>query len=185
MSRAAKGSAFEREICKQLSKWWTDDARDDIFWRAAGSGGRATIRSKKGIKTSNSDGDIMALDPIGEPFLKCFCLELKRGYSRHTPFDVLDKPPKAKKQVFEEWIEQAEASAKSRGSLCWMIIHRRDKRMAMVYFPQAFAKALPAGIPTGQRIVFSVNGEKILGMTFAHFLAWFTPDDVRQVCDEG
>jgi len=42
----AKGSSFEREICTILSKWWTNNERDDVFWRTAGSGARATTRSK-------------------------------------------------------------------------------------------------------------------------------------------
>ena len=29
-----KGSAFEREICKKLSLWFTENERDDIFFRS-------------------------------------------------------------------------------------------------------------------------------------------------------
>lgn len=43
-----KGSVFEREICKALGRWWTDGERDDIFWRTAGSGARATCRLERG-----------------------------------------------------------------------------------------------------------------------------------------
>jgi len=29
MSKAAKGSAFEREMCKTLSKWWTNEKMEE------------------------------------------------------------------------------------------------------------------------------------------------------------
>ncbi len=59
-----KGSNFEREICKLLSLWWTNDKRDDIFWRTSGSGARATTRSKTKQKTFGQYGDVQATDPI-------------------------------------------------------------------------------------------------------------------------
>lgn len=79
-----KGGAFEKEIAKQLSLWWTQTfkkPRDDIFYKSTGSGNRATIRMKKNIKTANSYGDITILDPIGLPVLRLFLIECKRGYT--------------------------------------------------------------------------------------------------------
>ena len=73
MAKASKGSAFEREISKSLSLWYTEGERDDIFWRSSQSGGRATTRAKKGKKTAASYGDITALDNRGEPFTDLFC----------------------------------------------------------------------------------------------------------------
>lgn len=133
-----KGSAFERELCKQISLWWTKDLeepRSDCFWRTAGSGGRATVRSKKNQKTAGHYGDICATDTVGIPFLKLVTLEVKRGYSRHTIADLLDKPDGAAKQMYEKWFEQAEKSAKDAGSYSWMIIVKRDRRETLVIYP--------------------------------------------------
>ena len=65
----AKGSQFERTVCKDLSLWWTKGKRDDVFWRTSGSGARAKTRSKTGEKTFGQYGDVQATDPIGQPLI--------------------------------------------------------------------------------------------------------------------
>ena len=95
---ASKGATYERSLCVSLSQWWTQELpepRTDIFWRTAGSGARATIRHRKNKKTAGSYGDITALDPIGKQFLDAITIEAKRGYSRHTIHDLLDKSDQA------------------------------------------------------------------------------------------
>ena len=72
-----KGSAFERRICKRLSKWVSHGKRDDVFWRSAMSGGRATIGLRVGISRSAQAGDVVAIAGEGENFLKHFVVECK------------------------------------------------------------------------------------------------------------
>jgi hypothetical protein len=72
-----KGSSFEREICKKLSEWVSDGKSDDLFWRSAMSGGRATVRSKKGQKTASGQGDITAVAPEGNRLTDRFVIECK------------------------------------------------------------------------------------------------------------
>lgn len=129
-----KGNDFERAICKELSLWWTGQERDDVFYRTSNSGGRATVRAKKGQSTFNHYGDVSASDPIGEPFLKLFRLELKRGYNHLSIQDLLDTKNDG---GFAKWIAQAKESATQGGSLSWMLILRRDQRQAMCLFPYA------------------------------------------------
>ena len=76
-----KGQEFERQICKRFSLWFTNEERDDIFWRTSGSGARSTARRKKQISTENSAGDIGYIDPLGKPFIDTCLVEIKRGYS--------------------------------------------------------------------------------------------------------
>jgi hypothetical protein len=68
-SKRQKGSEWERECCKRLSLWLTNGVRDDLFWRSAMSGGRATIQHRKGIANKTQVGDITAIDPLGEEML--------------------------------------------------------------------------------------------------------------------
>lgn len=143
-----KGSSYEREVCKQLGKWWSGGIRDDIFWRTSGSGARATVRSAKGQKTSGQYGDICAIDSIGEPLLQVFSIELKRGYSANSFGDMFDFPAKAKKQKWEVFYSQAKASAEASGALYWMLIWRRDRRKALVFMPLGAIK----------EVVFSGSG---------------------------
>ena len=56
-----KGSAFERKVCVDLSHWISGNFRDDLFWRSAMSGGRATVGKKQGINRRTQMGDITAI----------------------------------------------------------------------------------------------------------------------------
>ena len=177
-----KGSAFERSTAEQLSLWWTQDEpdgpRSDVFWRTAGSGARATVRGRKGKATKNHAGDILASDPIGQPFLDWCVVEVKRGYSSHTIFDILDKSSGAAKQVFDKWIDQAEESAINAGSVGWVIICKRDRRETMVFFPdRVYDVHLFEERPIAH--FYFLDGV-IFCMTFADFLDYVTPNAIRR-----
>lgn len=144
---AGKGSQFERDICRQLSLWWTKGERDDVFWRTPISGGRATMRAKTGKDTFGANGDIQAVDPIGRPLLKTVAIELKRGYSKHTVADLLDKPEKAKNQLYEDFFEQAERERKGSGAIGWWLITKRDRRDAIIFMPKHIFKGYGGHIP--------------------------------------
>lgn len=73
----AKGSKFERRTCKELSLWVSHGKRDDLFWRSAMSGGRASVAFKKGKKNQTQVGDITAIDKKGEKLVQAFVVECK------------------------------------------------------------------------------------------------------------
>jgi len=71
----AKGSDFERYVCKKLSVWFQGTEKPYLFWRMPASGGLATISEmNKGLA-----GDIIPLD---EDIKKWWPLsiECKTGY---------------------------------------------------------------------------------------------------------
>ena len=72
-----KGSSFERELCRELSLWVSDGKRDDLLWRSAISGGRATVRAKKGKITAHQAGDICAVHELGHKLTNHFFIECK------------------------------------------------------------------------------------------------------------
>lgn len=131
---SGKGSSFEREICKRLSKWWTYDSRDDVFWRSSMSGGRSTVRFRRGLRTAGGDGDICALDPIGQPLLSLFTVELKRGRSHGDPGDLLDCSGSLACHPFLATLDQAKTAADAAGT-SWLLICKRDRRKIAAYFP--------------------------------------------------
>lgn len=148
---ANKGGPFEREICKTLSLWWTKQERDDVFWRSSQSGGRATMRARKGKGTFGHHGDIASTDPISAPATSVFCWELKRGYTkRGTYVDVIESPPLfSKRKLWEEFICQARTAAKACGAEFWLLVQRRDNAHAMIFFPFRLLRELArrANIP--------------------------------------
>lgn len=150
-----KGSGFEREICTALSMWYCN--RDDTLWRTGGSGGRATVRGRKGKTTSGGCGDVCSTDPLSKPLMDFVTLELKRGYSKFTPFDMLDKKLKAKKQQWEIWMEQAELSRKNAGSRYWAIISRRNQRDAVIMMPYLMAEDLQLELLDIPKVLYTVK----------------------------
>ncbi len=136
----AKGSSFERQICKELSQWWTDGERDDIFWRTAGSGAMAKTRSKKKRSTFGQYGDVQATDPIGQPLIDLFTIELKRGYSKSTFFDLFDKSKTAAQQQWDKFICQVLEDTRNSTSFYWMLICKRDRREPVILVPFQFIR---------------------------------------------
>jgi hypothetical protein len=74
---SAKGSQFERDVCRKLSLWVTYGQDDEVFWRTAGSGSMATNRRKAGKKVGAHEGDIGAVKPAGRRLLKRYYVECK------------------------------------------------------------------------------------------------------------
>ena len=192
----AKGADFERTICKQLSLWWTQDDRvpsDDVYWRSSNSGGRATVRGRKGKNTHGQYGDVAATNPIGAPLLDFCALELKRGYSKADFHALFDRPKKSAQQVWEAWIQQAVASYNGSGSYSWMIVARRNNRDTMVVMDYAIVDALRPCFRQLRKEVFltataqirykSPNKEvthKFSAMRWDAWLSVVTPKDIRE-----
>lgn len=132
----SKGSSFERAFCDQLSEWWTGEPGRRVFWRSSNSGGMATARNKKGKTTQQHCGDVCAIDPVGFPLTDLITIELKRGYSRHTIADLLDKPKNAAKQVYEKWIDQAYKASERSGTPYWLLVVKRDLREPIVFMTE-------------------------------------------------
>lgn len=137
--KSKKGSKFEREIATTLSLWWTNNERDDIFWRTQGSGARATTRSKQKKTTKYQYGDITFTDPIGKPLIDLFLVEIKRGYTKELLLlDLLDRGKKAKDPLFLKFWTKAEIEKKQGKRFYSLLIFKRDRHQACVCFHQAF-----------------------------------------------
>lgn len=180
MSRGkVKGSQFERDLCRKLSLWWTNGERDDVFWRTSSSGGRSTIRSKKGKKTFGQYGDIQATDPIGQPLLDLLTIEAKRGYNKATPWDLLDGSETGSVQ-WRKFIKQAQTDAQNAKTPFWVVIHQRDRRKAIIAMPYSLHQAL-FSIPQEPyaQFFFYEEIENVYATTLNDFLSRISPWDIK------
>lgn len=134
----AKGGAYEREICRVLSLWLSGGVDDDLFWRSAGSGSRATNRRKKNKSTKGHGGDIAPTCAEGQVLTDLVAIEVKRGYKTSNVHDLLDKREASAAGIFEKWVEQAYLSQQATGAYSWWLITRRDRREAMITMPTDF-----------------------------------------------
>lgn len=192
-----KGSGFEREISKLLSRWWSkglgQPEREDIFWRSSQSGGRATQRRKKGKDTFGSYGDIAAVDPIGAPLIEMFTIELKRGDSHGCPFELIECEQSKVMKSWERVLMQTVLAHQSAGSKSWLLIHKKDRKQTMVYLPSEWAKKLKLFKYPCCRFGFSILFEyeaartkisetripfDVAGMTLEDFLKRLTPKQI-------
>jgi hypothetical protein len=74
----AKGSNWERDVCKFLSVWLTGQEKPYQFWRMPASGGLATIDELN----ADLSGDIRALTPEAELLTSVYSIECKAGYPK-------------------------------------------------------------------------------------------------------
>lgn len=185
----AKGSDWERKVSKILSLWWTDNERDDVFWRDKSSGGRATTRGKTGKTTACQCGDIVALDPVGAPLVGTLVMELKKGYKNWSVMDIIesrgDKP-----QWFEKFMLQVYGAVEDDGGgkFAVLILSKDYKRPVIAIDTVLFNelckfKTIPKRVPIAQ-IRKELNGFGIKRMTimaFNDFLEWCRPDWIRSM----
>ena len=182
-----KGSKFEREICKELSRWWSNGKRDDIFWRTSGSGARAKSRSKSNQQTFGQYGDVQATDPSGQPLIDLCTIELKKGYAAATLHDLIDRQDRHR-PPFEKFIFQAMTDRDNAGTPYWMLITKRDQRVPIITIPRKFYSDLwnECGIPRLSPSVFSRfdmfgPSSKLFTTTLEEFLCEVTPTDIKTV----
>jgi hypothetical protein len=79
----SKGSSFERLISKHLSEWYSEGKRSDLFWRTQNSGGRSTMRFKRGLLTENQDGDVSSVSDESKLFSSILSIECKHYSTVH------------------------------------------------------------------------------------------------------
>jgi hypothetical protein len=132
---SSKGTPFEREVCDMLSEWWCGNDEDRIFWRTSGSGATATVRKRKGKNTEGQHNDVCAIHHSGKPLTDLISMEIKKGYMGDTLQDLIDRPNKSVPKGIELFIDKARRGMRESGSFAWMVIHMRDKRKILVYFP--------------------------------------------------
>jgi hypothetical protein len=164
-----------------LSEWWSGGpCDDDLFWRTAGSGGKATRRTACGKKTSANHGDITATDERGAPLIRLLYVETKRGYGSSSLQDLLDKPAH-RKNAYREWIAKCEAGAKASGAPWWLLVVRRDQRRAVAVMPESLLVELCPGEARQMTKLtwFETSGKQLVAVSLEDFFAAAGPEAVR------
>lgn len=195
MGKGQKGNKFEREFCKQLSLWWSWNKRDDIFWRTSASGARATIRSRKNIKTADSYGDITAMRKSGKLLTQNCLIELKRGYTTKKGkkniswIDVLNiidttKNIKTKPALYEWWLK-AEKQAKEAKRKYILIIFRRDRKEACLMLNEKIFLICNqyslSEIKYIKTIFKKAKNKKVIIININDFFKWCPPSTFKHI----
>lgn len=179
MASTGKGSTFERDVAVLLSKWWTGGARDDVFWRVGGSGGRATNRfRRKNKQTANQEGDITATDEIGMTLINKSTWELKTGYDKWCISDEVDKQDRMKPQVFSKFLAQACGYVDKTRK--WpIVVFRRPLRQPCIALPAALMakiSSIQKTRPAHPRMTVTLEtGETWAVLRLEAFFKWCSP----------
>lgn len=186
----AKGGNYEREFSRSLSMWWSGGERDDLFWRSSQSGGRATVRARKGLKTAGHCGDIAATDEVGAPLTKLITFEAKRGYDDAYPWRMFDSPSSRRGKsptMLEKFIQQSKTAAANAGTPYWALVTRRDRKCEIIYLPAPLMKLAMLALK-GEHAeffkfhVYSVLWGKMIPIYGMHLETFFKidPKEVRK-----
>lgn len=189
-SISKKGGKFEKEFCKELSLWWTDGKRDDIFYSTSGSGGRATMRLKRGLCTENASGDVCSLSEIGFPYIHYFLTEIKRGYDlkRKSSIDFIEfvDSPNKKTNKLKEWIVKAEKEKSANFRKGILIVIKRDFKIPWVIIDSITLHrfAISFSRLKNEFIMFSVNDLTYYAFPLIRFYEIFTPKTFIDTAEE-
>lgn len=135
----AKGAAFERLVCERLSLWQSSGKRDDLFWRSAMSGGRASVKFQKGKKNQSQIGDISAIDQDGHWLVSLFVIECK--FVKSAEFDSwINSNGGMAYGFWAKLVAQAEAADRYP-----MLVIKQNRVVPMVLMTESAAEVLGLG----------------------------------------
>jgi len=129
-----KGAGFERFICKELSKWITNNQREDLFWRSAMSGGRATLYTDKS-KVGSQAGDISAIDSAGQWLVDRYFVECK-FYAKIG----LDSYLYSNKGTLAEFLREVSKQAKQYKKKFLLIFKENNRPITVISDDPVFTK---------------------------------------------
>ena len=127
-----KGGSNEREMYRLWSLWWSagvgiDPPRDDVFFYRTSGLGKSTYGGR---------GDMMALDPVGEPLVKVCTFKFKCGYNQDLDlFAVLDS--RQKEPLLLSFIHQIEREVEETKNEPVLVIHR-DRHLPIIVLHREF-----------------------------------------------
>ena len=122
-----KGSLWERDVAKTLTKWLTGVEKPYVWWRAPGSGAMATISAEN----KELSGDIIPLRPEGAFLTDKYSIECKVGYPNSNIHKHLKGVKNDEIRLF--W-EQCCGDADRAGKLP-MLIYKKKQFNALIGVP--------------------------------------------------
>lgn len=178
-----KGSDFERKLCKIFSLWWTNNERDDVFWRTSQSGGRATERQKKGKKTAGSYGDMESKHTISKPFEKTFLVEFKKGYNKDISTLILIDGRQKEPVLLKWWKKNEQIRLQCTRPYSLLIFQRDHRHPCIMMTNELFSKLEMYCGKWEQSNIIQINFVKdSLNLTiipFYPFLEWCDSESMK------
>jgi len=174
-----KGSTFERDVSKSLTKWLTGKNKPYQYWRMPASGGLATISEEN----ADLSGDIRSLTQDAAFLTDIFSLELKRGYPKTSFWQLFAN---IKHFNIEEFWDQCCNDAEKADKKP-MLIYRKTGRKVIVGIDLIVENKLSKYLSMlpSMSIRFQSELPTIVFYNFEEFLANVTPDIIKRKFKNG
>lgn len=175
MNGKSKGSSWEREICKFLTKWVSGTEKPYIFWRSPSSGAFVTNKVSDEI-----GGDITSLLPEGKFFTDKLSCEAKVGYD---DVDILKMFKDSKNNVLEGFWKQCIRDARLT-SKYGMLIYKKTNYPAIVGIEEDVYKKFikqKLELPKSLTIDFSNDLPKLMMFNFIDLFNIIKPINIKKL----
>jgi len=126
MKSKRKGSNYEREIAKKLSRWWDPSSKEIVFWRTHSSGAAKHLSSQQ-------QGDIYSLQEDSKILIKNVLIECKH-YKEFNLFKIITKG----KIPLKEWIKKYQLESEVYKKKYFWIIFRLNHYPDMIFVNKRF-----------------------------------------------
>lgn len=170
MSGKGKGSAWERDVCKHLSKWVQGTEKPYLFWRQPLSGGLATISELN----RDLSGDIRSISPKSEWWP--FSVECKNGYPKTSFWQHFKNIKNFNIKMF--WIQCLNDAEKA--NKYPMLVYKKKNNKAIVGINNTVNILLPPKLDNISSIQMNWNDlESIIFYDFKDFFNIITPKNIK------
>jgi hypothetical protein len=174
-----KGGVFERDVCKTLSMWVSNNESSQWFERSANSGGKGSriakaARSNSSTETAVSTGDIVAVHPGGSVLTESLIVEAKNGYD-----DKITLPQAfwLEDNLFWKFISQSERASIDKfgvGWRWWLIFKQWHKPTFLFTSEQFTQKFITAHDISHVHVDHFTYGRHVM-FDFKQFIGHFEP----------
>lgn len=167
----SKGSKFERDISKQMSKWLSGKEKPYCFWRTHASGAIMTMDECN----THFAGDIMSISTEAHKVMEKIVIECKVGYNQIS----LDKFFKNNKNdllrdFWDQCIEEAKGTNREP-----FLIYKKSGLPTVVMFKKKLVNKLNKDLLAINNISISWEGyEDVIMYDFQTFLEMVKPKQI-------
>jgi len=168
----AKGSGYERDICKMLTEWLTGKSKPYVWWRSPSSGALATITAQN----PNLTGDIIAVLPEGHFLTDIFSIEVKVGYPSSS-FNKFFSDCK-NNEIEQFWKQACNDSSKSNKEP--MLIYKKDRKEPLLFIKEK-VKNLFDGLDDLNYFMLKFGSERVYVFNTNQFFTKITPNDIMKM----
>lgn len=172
----AKGSEFERSICKRLSLWLTGKEKPVVFWRSPASGGLGTIKTAE-----NVSGDIVSISDVSKWVCEKFSIECKNGYPSADLFKHIKN--NIKNDEIEQFWEQCIRDSRTENKHGILVFKKKGNQPIIGIEKSVYGQLIEMSIDLNKCIILHYDNDlpPLVLLDFDDFLNKVKPLHIKNI----